>query len=208
MKLSEDIRRYLPQYLSDESVEGLLQEIKNFPNNINNIFYTDRLKNDNIIFQGDALNDMPVVNLPDPIIKETLSIVLSNTCDLDLTNKRAFSSQICYAPIFNLEKYINSLKKLKKFKDPASLNQHINLIKKQYITQILYLPIGGNLDYEGIVFLDRINNCHNTFINREQLSSKRLFTLSNYGFYLLLTKISIHFSRLKEKVDRDDGVII
>lgn len=208
MNFSEDIRRYLPQYLSEESVEGLLQEIKKFPNNINDIFYTYKLKNENIVFQGDALKDLPVANLPEPIIKETPSIVLSNTCDLDLTNKRVFNSQICYAPIFNFEKYISILQNSKKFKDPASLNNHIDLIKKQYITQILYLPIGGNLDYEGIVFLDRINNCHNTFIDREQLSSKRLFTLSNYGFYLLLTKISIHFTRLKEKVDRDDGIII
>src|SRR5690554_1947291 len=101
MKLSEDIKLYLPKYLSYESTKRLLQEIKNFPNNINDIFYTDRLKNEKFIFQGDAIKDLPVINLPDETIKETPSIVLSNTCDLDLENKRAFSSQVCYAPIFN-----------------------------------------------------------------------------------------------------------
>lgn len=208
MKLSEDIKLYLPKYLSYESTKGLLQEIKNFPNNINDIFYTDRLKNDEILFQGDAIKNLPVINLPDKTIKETPSIVLSNTCDLDLANKRAFSSQVCYAPIFNFSKYIDSLIKRGTYKDTSDLDQHIEAVRKQYITQILYLPQGGNLDYEGIVFLDRINNCHNTLINREQLSLNKIFTLSNYGFYLLLTKISIHFSRLQEKIDRDEGRIM
>ncbi len=124
------------------------------------------------------------------------------------TNKRAFSSQICYAPIFNLEKYTDKLKKRDGYKNPENLNQHVEAIKKQHVTQILYLPRGGDLDYEGIVFLDRMNNCHSSLIDKENLSAKRIFTLSNYGFYLLLTKISIHFSRLQEKIDRDEGIMI
>lgn len=200
MNIYEDIRLYLPKYLSEESTKKLLREIADFPNILDGSLYTNRLQNDNIIFQGDAIKELPVINLPDTTIKKTPSIILSNTCDIDEANERAFPSHICYAPIFNLEKYINAVKRIDKYKQEESLNQHIESIRKQYITQILYLPAGEGLDYEGIVFLDRINNCKNTIIERNNLKTKRLFTLSNYGHYLLLTKISIHFSRLQEKV--------
>ena len=208
MNIYEDIRLYLPKYLSEESTQKLLREIADFPNNISNSFYTDRLKNDNILFQGDAINGLLVINLPNTKIGEAPSIILSNTCDIDPANKRAYPSHICYAPIFNLDKYTNSIKKIEKYKHEENLRQHIEAIRKQHITQILYLPPGGSLDYEGIVFLDRINNCQNTSIERDKLKTKRLFNLSNYGHYLLLTKISIHFSRLQENVDRNEGVIV
>lgn len=208
MNIYEDIRLYLPKYLSEESTQKLLREIADFPNNISNSFYTDRLKNDNILFQGDAINGLLVINLPNTKIGEAPSIILSNTCDIDPANKRAYPSHICYAPIFNLDKYTNSIKKIEKYKHEENLRQHIEAIRKQHITQILYLPPGGSLDYEGIVFLDRINNCQNTSIERDKLKTRRLFNLSNYGHYLLLTKISIHFSRLQENVDRNEGVIV
>lgn len=206
MNIHEDIRLYLPKYLSEESTKKLLREIADFPNNISRSFYTDRLKNENVIFQGDAIDGLLVINLPDTTIGKVPSIILSNTCDIEIANERAFSSQICYAPIFNLEKYSNKLKETEKYKQEENLKQHLESIRKQYITQILYLPLGGGLDYEGIVFLDRINNCQNTIIEKSDLNAKRLFTLSNYGHYLLLTKISIHFSRLQERVDRNEGV--
>ncbi len=67
---------------------------------------------------------------------------------------------------------------------------------------MLYLPIGGSLGYEAVVFLDRINHCSNKSISRENISESRLFMLSNYGFYLFLVKLSIHFNRIQENVDR------
>lgn len=42
----------------------------------------------------------------------------------------------------------------------------------------------------------------------EKLTSERIFTLINYGFYLLLFKLSVHFTRIQEKVDRDSGTIM
>jgi len=67
------------------------------------------------------------------------------------------------------------------------------------------LPKGAGLQEESIVFLDRINNISNKVIKSEELQTRRIFTLSDYGFYLFLLKISIHFSRIQEKVDRNKG---
>lgn len=206
MNLLDNIRLYLPKYLSEESTKILLQNIGGFPNNISHSLYTKNLNAD-IIFQGDALLSMPIINLPETEIKSAPALILSNTCDIDLANKRPIASQICYTPIFQLNKYIEMLKRNNKYSKKEYLSQHLEKLKKQYITQMIYLPIGVGLNYEGVVFLDRIVNCQNNHILRNDLSEKRLFSLSNYGYYLLLTKLSIHFSRLQEKIDRDMGEI-
>jgi len=93
-------------------------------------------------------------------------------------------------------------------KAPGSIDNHLEDIRRQRITQIFYLPLGSSLGYEAIVFLDRINNCDNKSISRENLSQRRLFVLSDYGFYLFLTKLSFHFSRVQEKIDRNKGVVL
>ena len=55
------------------------------------------------------------------------------------------------------------------------------------------------------LFLDRINNCPIEAVSKEDIDKKRLFTLSNYGFYMFLVKLSIHFTRVREEVDRTIG---
>ncbi len=67
-------------------------------------------------------------------------------------------------------------------------------------------PQKPNLE-ESLVFLDRIWNLDNNYIDRSSLNKSRLFTLSNTGFYIFLTKLSIHFSRIRERVDRDAGLV-
>jgi hypothetical protein len=103
--------------------------------------------------------------------------------------------------MFSLENYKQELI-LEKIKDEKSINNHIEDIKKQKITQILYLPKGAKLPEDCIVFLDRVQHCDNKSVSRNGISNQKIFVLSNYGFYLFLIKLSIHFTRIQEKVDR------
>jgi hypothetical protein len=200
MILDEEIKKYLPKYLSDSSTKELLKSLGSFPDNIQSSLYTTELANQKVIFQGDGLLGMTTINLPDPTIGQVPALIFSNTCDIDLSNERAYPSQICYAPILKLNSFLGLVEK-KKGKGYAK--EFIDKVKKQYITQIVYLPIGGGLTYEGIVFLDRINNFPNNLVSRQNLRENRLFSLSNYGLYLLLLKLSIHFSRIQEGIDRN-----
>lgn len=52
------------------------------------------------------------------------------------------------------------------------------------------------------MFFDRINNCDNDAMPRNDLDSRRLYSLSNYGLYLFLFKLSVHLTRIREGVDR------
>jgi hypothetical protein len=136
----------------------------------------------------------------DKSMKHVPSMVLSNTCDVDLHNTRLFHSNIVYSPILNLHKYEQALRA--KTKNQEKISGHIESIRKQHITQIFYLPEIQDTLEESIVFLDRLCHCPNNFIDRDKLSSERTFTLSDYGAYLFLLKLSFHFTRIQDQVER------
>lgn len=201
----DDFKLFLPKYLSTEAEEKLFDSLKDFPNNIDQRIYTSSLNNTDIIYQGDGLSDMLIINLPSTVIKPEKGIVLSNTCDIDLTNSRNFESRIMYAPIFNLNKYKTGLLK-QKIRTEEQILSHINDIQRQRITQIFYLPKIENCIDESMVFLDRVCNINNSLIDRRNLSKQRLFTLSDYGSYLFVFKLSLHFSRIQDKVERGSSL--
>ncbi len=196
----EEIKKYLPQYLSSESFQTLLDELKSFPNNIDERMYAS-LREKDVVYQGDELREMPIVDLQhiDRGVKMVNCLILSNTCDMDVRNPRMYPSSIMYAPIISLSKYIATLRS-QKIKE-NKINNHVKALRKQQITQIIFLPKNSNMD-DSIVFLDRILHIDNRYIDRANVETQRLFSLSNYGFYMLLFKLSVHFSRILEKVDR------
>jgi len=197
----EDLQVYLPKYLSPESEKYLFEELKHFPKNIDDRLYASYPLEPDIIYQGDGIDGLLVVNLPDPLIAKAPVMIFSNTCDIDPRNKRLFPSTLVYSPVFNLQKYRDGLI-ASKMKDAAAIESHIESIKKQRITQMFYLPKGESLQNESFVFLDKINSCDNTFLEKQEIKNLRLFTLSNYGLYLFIFKLSIHFTRITENIDR------
>lgn len=200
----EDVKLYLPKFLSSDSKQELFSNLKDFPDSLDERVYTSYLRKEKVIFQGDGIRGFLVVRLPGADVKEAPCIVLSNTCDIDQSNLRNFPSQIIYSPIIELDRYIDSVLK-KTDKSPEQLERHLQDIKKQRITQIFYLPSYGEVINESIVFLDRICHIDNNYIRREDLERIRLFTLSDFGFYLFLFKLSLHFTRIQDKVERKSG---
>lgn len=202
----EDVKKYLPQYLSASATVSLFEELKQFPSNIDQRIYTEKLKNETSIFQGDGLKELLCMNLPNTDARPLLGMIFSNTCDIDAKNDRLFDARMSFAPIFNLEKYKNAL--VEKYvnsnlKSIDAINFHIGGIRKQNISQIFYLPQNNSLENESIVFLDRINNLPSNYFTKDQIVNNREFTLSDYGFYLFLFKLSVHFTRIRENVQRE-----
>ena len=195
----EDIKKYLPQYLSDSDAKQLFSALKDFPNNIDERFYSNYSLDDNILYQGDCLKDIPAFNLPDTRTKLSQSMAISNTCDMDLSNKRLWNTRILLSQIILLEKLEKGL--YQRFPKDRVTN-YINSLKKQQITNAFYLPKSKNLD-EAVAFFDYTNSFDINYIDRESLKERRLVSLSNYGFYILLLKLSIHFTRVQEKVERN-----
>lgn len=200
----DDIRVYLPKYLSSENYEQLISELRSFPANIDKRMFTCGLEQD-VIYQGDGLRDMPVVNVENLSlgVKYRPCMVISNTCDMDLVNTRLFPTTILYTPIFQLSNYIQVLEKYGATAD--KIKNHIADVKAQKVSSMFYLPSTGSME-ESIVFLDRILHVGQKYIDRKSLDERRLFSLSDYGFYLFVFKMSMHLSRIREGVDRGSMV--
>lgn len=196
----EEIKKYLPRYLSEESTKLLLEELESFPENIDKRFYGNILNDEETIFQGDGIRDLLIINLPDTKIEPFPSIIISNTCAISPENERKIEPKILYCPILRISKFEIQLRNNKIEEDRIS--QYIKEIKSQKVSSIFYLPQGGELPEDCIVLLDNINNCKASFVKNEAVPKRRLFSLSNYGFYLFLFKLSIHFTRIREAVER------
>ncbi len=196
----DDIKIYLPQYLTEESQKKLFSALEQFPDNMDNRLYETVNKNTETIFQGDGIKDMLFINLPDTNVGKADVMILSNTCDIDINNVRLLAPNIIYAPILKLHKVIAMLEE-NGFEKDRIIGYHKSIVE-QKITQIFYLPRGGLLEDDSIAMLDKLCSCDSEFINRGSLKDIRLFTLSQYGFYLFLVKLSIHLTRVREGVDR------
>jgi len=201
----DDIRIYLPKFLSEPATVSLFDELARFPKNIDSRVYSLSVAHENSdLLQGDGLPELPVVNLPDPEVRPVNAMVISNSCDMAPANQRLSSSSVCYCPIFKLGNYQASLRSKLGPEYYSRIDQMVTDIRSQRITQTFYLPASGRLDYEGFIFFDRICCCDNQHVDRQRIADRRLFSLSNYGFYLFLIKLSIHFTRVRDGVDRTD----
>lgn len=203
MDIVDDIKLYLPQYLSSDEQKKLKEELAQFPlNGTKGVVYTSALNGAEYLLQGDGIAEMPYLVFPDTHIGKVPALMMSNTCDMSTDNKRMYDSRIMYAPIMSLDKFESRLKQ--KFQNDR-VDALVKSIKDQHISQILYLPKGGNMEYDGIVFFDRAISMPISEELVDGMCQKKLFTFSNFGFYLFLLKMSIHFTRVQEKIDRSSG---
>jgi hypothetical protein len=196
----EDFKTYLPKYLSTDAQKNLFQELAQFPHNIDARLYTMKLREERTVFQGDGLASLWVADLPSEKIGKSRVMVLSNTCDICPENKRLLGTRTLYCPIISFAKYEQLVREVKEVSDPAG---HLDAVRKQQTSSMFFLPKNERLGEEAIALLDRINNCDTQAISLDELVAHRLFTLSDYGFYMFLFKLSVHLTRLREGVQRN-----
>lgn len=141
MTLDDEIKNYLPKYLSAENYDTLIKELEDFPKNIDSRMYTS-IADENLLCQGDVIKELPVIEIEhlELGVKNKDCIVLSNTCDIDPNNKRLFpNTRLMYAPLINLEKY-KAVLMARGAASEQQINDHIKSIKALRISQIHYLP--------------------------------------------------------------------
>src|SRR5574344_342533 len=150
--LSDEIKKYLPQYLTAESSRKLFEQLDKFPTDgTKDVVYTSALKADKHLFQGDGRAEAFDVDLPNLEQGRVKAILFSNTCDMNMENSRVNPCRIMYAPLRNFDKYAVAIRT----KFPTKAENHLKELKSQHITQALFLPKGSGLDRDSIVFFDR-----------------------------------------------------
>ena len=124
------------------------------------------------------------------------AMVLSNSCDVSRKNKREFPPRVSFAPLIKLEKIADRLSQAGISR--TAVEAKIEAIRNQKVTSIFFLPKDTGLDDEYVVLLDDLHSMP----LKNYKGTEKVLTLSMAGFYLFAFKLSVHFCRLHENVDR------
>lgn len=206
----------LPFYLTSVEKQRLkigIEQFVNFETKEKALDYSGfYLKNaPEYLMQSDMLNSVKLVAWDDEskdfVSGFTPSVFVSNTCDVNAENSRSINNkEAMFAPIIELDQYLDDLKS-EGYSD-AQIASFLNTLKQQDFSNLFYLPKNEKNGKEYIVFFDKISwSPINELIKEDSLNNIRFISLSNYGFYLFILKLSYHFCRLPEEVDRNEVAI-
>lgn len=184
----------IPHYLSSEDKRALFSELARWPEN-QNCYYFSREQG---LLQGDICDGLTVLDFDSGQRIKTRAIVISNSCDIDLTNTGHGFRKIIFSPVITLSRYEDSLRRRGLRQD--QVRNVIAALKKQTDAHIFFLPKKRGVFEESIVDLDDIHSQPLQSIVNDP-PTKRV-SLNQYGHYVFLVKMSIHFLRLQEGISR------
>ncbi|MCP4185516.1 MAG: hypothetical protein GY761_19770 [Hyphomicrobiales bacterium] len=203
---TEQLRNQIPFYLTAQPAQ------KEFVHNLDALnrgavagYYISAAREPNAesMLQGDVWRGFQIYSFDTGEKRAVRGIVLSNSCDISEENDRVIAQKIVFAPIVKLSAIEARLKGLDLAEE--SVDGKIAAMRSQSITNIFYLPAGGPLGEDYVAFLDDIHSMPVA----SHAGEEKLFTLSMAGFWLFAFKLSVHFCRLRENVDRrpEDQVV-
>lgn len=202
MKLDlESLQQQIPYYLTAEDRQVLVDELKAISKGGTADYflspYNETFRDD--MLQGDGWRAFQLFMFETGERRWVQGLVLSNSCDVEPGNARDVPARMIFAPLVKLSVYEGLLRG--SGIDPQRIDEKIASIKAQKTTNMFFLPAGGPLADDHVV---RLDDAHSMPVAAHVKSEGRekLFTLSNTGFYMLVLKLSVHFCRLQEKVNR------
>ena len=190
MEISQsDIQKYLPQYLSNDAKEALKNSLDNFPSNLENMIMAEDIfdEHKSKLLQSDIVECKNIYDGHNARV-----MIISNSCDNSSENERVFPICVSFVVILSLEKMKSIFEK--NGKDEQSINNQIDAIKNQRVTNMFYLP------NDMVALLDR--TMHLDYNKFSEAMVNKIASLSNYRFYTFLFKLSYHFTRLREGTQR------
>ena len=191
----EDFEEALPHYLTRPQKEGLLRELENYSSGTE-IYLPRELEG---LSQGDAWYGFTIYNEASGNLKEIKGIIISNSCDIDPSNSREIPGKVTFASMHKLSKIEQIFTAA--VSDPQAVNNKIRSIKEQKVSNFFYLPAQGVLEEDYVVWLSDMHSSLARKFSDSQAKTK-IFSLNMTGFYFFLFKLSIHFCRFHEELDR------
>jgi hypothetical protein len=131
------------------------------------------------------------------------AMLVSNSCDVTDDNARSLNQkEALFAPVLPLNEVIKDYEKAGF--SSQQINNFCNTLRKQEFSNLFYLPKNHINQKEYLVHLDKIFWHPITSVKKvnKNLQENRFISLSNFGYYLFLVKVSFHICRLPEEIDR------
>ncbi len=191
------VEQHIPTYLTAEQKQALASALSRLPDE-KEYFAPGKYQGE--MLQGDCWDGLDVVDVVNGQKKSVKALILSNSCDIAPDNRRDLPAKVVFAPIVKLSSYRRLLGMAKI--PPNKIHAKVESIKNQLVTTLFYIPDAlGGLGEEYIAILDDIHSIPSSMLDLRG-RNRKLFTLNTLGFYLFIFKISVHFCRLREDVDR------
>jgi len=149
--------------------------------------------------QGDGWGGVDFVVLETLKRKSIRTVILTNSCDNSSENERAYPLNLIICPLIRMSRYEGMLRGLGR--DDQWISSHFASVRNQDITNIFFLPQGGNLEEDSLIRFDHVQS-QSPDEFRASEKRVRLFTLSQQAFWLFLVKLSTHFCRIGEGIER------
>jgi len=195
-EIFEQVSLFLPKYLTPSQKQELYSEMQKFPGATQ--FYLHRPDLRDQLLQGDGWQGFIAINFHTGQRKAVSGVILSNSCDVSTDNPRTLPVNILFAPLVSLSQYEQLL--LANGKTPDQVGSQFNEIRNQKVTSMFYLPRLSGVIEESIILLDNIHvHPLRDFL---EVSHEPLFQLNQFAFYFFLIKLSIHFCRFQEDIQR------
>lgn len=192
----DDLRQHFPDYLSSDKKEKLADALDSFDSSSSPLYTTQSVED---LLQGDIWSGFEIVEFESGERRWIKGIVLSNSCDVSTDNSRHTPPNIVIAPVVKLSSLRRVLEEHGIEKN--SIDSKIQAIERQMVTSIFFLPQAFCLPEPHVVLLDHLHSVPlGVFEKREDRS--RVLSLNLLGFYIFIFKLSVHFCRMHENVDR------
>jgi hypothetical protein len=192
------LKDQIPYYLTKPQKEALAAGLSEFEKTLTITPFSIAKYAKNIL-QGDSWSGFEIFLFADGSRRNIRGLILSNSCDLDRQNKRDLATNITFVPLIRLSRYCENL--TSHGIAEARIQQSIKDIKAQKITSLFYVPKTDGIEEESIAIL---SDAHTMPLDAFESAPKRkkLLTLSQVAFYLFIFKLSVHFCRMHENVER------
>jgi len=194
----QSIEAQIPYYLTEPQKVGFRKALKDFQEARNVDYFINQ--HADVALQGDGWPGLSLINFITGDKQPVKGIILSNSCDISVENRRDVPSMVVFAPLIRLSRFKQKLEQSGLSEE--RITEKLNSIRKQQVSSIFYLPPGGNLEFEYFAPLDDLHSMPlQVFIDTPD--KQKLFTLSMFGFWFFLFKLSIHFCRFQEELARN-----
>lgn len=191
----DEISIYLPKYLTPAQKQELTSELRSFPD-VKGFYWA--VPSEHELLQGDGWRGFVAINYFTLERKTVSGVILSNSCDIDLKNERGYSPRVLFSPLIPLQRYADELSN--SGKSAETVASTLAAIRDQLVTSLFYLPGSPQGRSESIAVLDDVHTMPvDAFLSG---SRSLLFRLNQIAFYILLIKLSIHFCRAQEGIQR------
>lgn len=196
---ADSLSTFFPYYFTEERKRGLLSALKQLP--LQKPYYAKLADPEPL--QGDGWSGLQILRFEDAARTRITGIVITNSCDLTADNARLVPSKLTFAPLIPLSGYLSVLERGGVTKE--RILQHAGDIRAQAVNSMFYLPSTHDLIEEHVALLFDLHTVPTQAFEQDD-GKRRVFSLSDIGFYLFVFKLSVHFCRLHENIDRSESV--